>query len=409
MGLANPAVKSFISSRLSDNSDDEDDDPLNEGGDDTTPYDSLRTDGATAPDTGAPSGPGIPAAAPANKSLSDLQGTASLQDLQGQQSRLDAARAGEREANSVTNYGQALSNLARGGQAPVDNSALYSRIAAQNKEVPEQVASDIKRREDIVKAIQLANAKKSQFDATNKFNEERLSQGKEHNQILRERNDVIGNAQGNRLATTDIRAAASVMKGAGIDKETSKLNSARGAQSLIDDIRAGKLTDSKNISSQLTNLIKMIEMGSPGGVSDRHDSGVDTLYSRIQDAKTYLTGSPQSRIPDKFLDQIESEAHSLGDRSASNYKNLTDSAINGTDLSAVDPTADPGRVNALAKNRQETFLRQNGYDPKTGDPVGRKPHASTTFPRAVRNSQNGAVATVQNQQEADEAAKEGFQ
>lgn len=181
-------------------------------------------------------------------------------------------------------------------------------------------------------------------------------------------NKIAGNAQ-SRMDTSNIRAANAILNNPNIGKETTKLNAARSAQSLVDSIRSGELTDSKNIAKQLTNMIATIEMGTPGGQGDRQAMGVDTLYTRLKGMESYLSGNPTSSIPKDYLNQLESEVHALGDRAASNYKNLSESLLKGTDLSGGDPSVDPGKVHALAKQRRDEFLKSAGYDPETGMPI----------------------------------------
>lgn len=382
---------------------DDEDDSILGGAADDAPYDSLARDGVE-PDLERPPVQ-APTSAPAADPLADYDKQA--QEVQG-------IRADARENNLINNLGRAFSHLSQGGNKPTGNQDLYAQIDKQNAQVASDATHDLGQRAGVMKAIQMAQAKKAALDSQNARHDQDVARLEKKSgedlgvknraaSAYESRTKALAGNQKNRQDTANIRAAGGLFKDPNVSKETTKLNSAKSAQTLIDEIRAGHLTDSSNVKSQLTNLLTQIELGAPGGQGDRHNMGIDTLYGRLQDSLSFIEGHPNSTLPKAYLDQIETESHALGDRAASNYKSLTDAAMSGADLSMGDPDADSGQVNKLAKQRQTQFLKSAGYDPESGASTRK---ASGGFPRTVRNGTH--QATVNSQQEADEAAKEGF-
>jgi len=284
------------------------------------------------------------------------------------------------EGNLISNMGRSFANAARGANAPSDNSALFNSIDSQNASLVKQGTQDLDRRNKVMQAIMAQKAKaqaaaeaaRAKENATKATIDERENFRKSYDK----RTEAMANNAGSRLDNSAIRAANGLMSDTNIKRETNKLNMARSAGKLLEEIRDGKLVDSKNISKQLTNMIAVIEMGSPGGVSDREAMGVDTLYSRLKDTMGYVSGNPQRRIPEEYLSQLESEVNALGDRAAKNYHSMVEGKLGGSDLSMGNPDADPGRVHGLVKQSKTAFMKQNGYDPETGEPIGRKPHGA---------------------------------
>jgi hypothetical protein len=235
-------------------------------------------------------------------------------------------------------------------------------------------------RSEMVKKMIAANQVKSvdqgirQQAVSERMSADKARQGIDQDKLkaYNDRTKAMSGNAGSRIQSSNIRAANTILSDPNMKREQTKLNTSRSAQSLIDSINNGELTDSKNISKQLTNMISTIELGTPGGVGDRQAMGVDTLYSKLQGALGYLEGGPTSTIPKAYLDQLESEVHALGDRAAKNYKTMSDSILEGADLSAGQPDADVGQVYQLAKQRRDSMLKGSGYDPSTGDPIARK-------------------------------------
>lgn len=305
-------------------------------------------------------------------------------------------RTAKRGADQVSNFGRAFQQIAQGSNAPKDNG-ISAAMDTQNAGQLKSQEEDVDRRQKIVNAIEgrrsheaIAKSNYSLRDAIQKQNMD---------------------VKNKRLETVNIGSANRLMSNPNIGKETTKLNAARSVQSLVDSIRSGELKDSKNIRNQLTNMIATIELGTPGGVSDRHEMGIDTLYTKLKDAESLLLSSPQSTIPGDYLKQLETEGNALGDRAAKNFKGLTDSILSGADLSGGEPDADPGQIHQLVRQRAGKFLSTNGYDPNTGERVGGSRHvtqqAESTYPKQVRKG--GKVATVSSPQELQEASADGWQ
>lgn len=184
--------------------------------------------------------------------------------------------------------------------------------------------------------------------------------------------DRVANSYNRNVSNREITAASRLMGSPVLNKESNKLNAARGVQALIEGIKSGEVKDSKNISKQLTNMIATIEMGSPGGVADREAMGVDTLYGRLQGALGYVESNPRGVLPEAYIAQLENEANSLGDRAAKNFKATSDSIIAGADQSQISEDGTPGNVYTLAKQRQQELLKKTGYDPETAERVKRE-------------------------------------
>lgn len=165
----------------------------------------------------------------------------------------------------------------------------------------------------------------------------------------------------NRMRTQEINAAKSLMNDPNIRKEKTKLSAAGQGQALVEEIRSGKLKDSKNIAKQLTNMIATIEMGGPGAVSDREAMGVNTLYTKAKEALGWISSNPTSVIPEEYLSQLESEINALGSRALENYKGYTDSALQGADLTEI--SGDPGNIYRLGKQSQQKFLQESRFKP----------------------------------------------
>lgn len=376
------SVKGYIGNRMGYSGEEEPD----ELEDPTSPYVSIAREGAQvmddqADDTGeetssaAAAAPPVPAPAP-SPGAPMPQSAALMGQYDASANNLAGLQQASRGANQIVNMGTALSGLSRGASEPLPQNPVYGQLAAQNQQYEKQGESDLARRASVIKAVQQAEAKKYGVDVNAKAKEGMLG-------AYKDRTAAIQGAQTNRQGNADIRTANMLLKSGPIQKEETKLNASNSAQALVDDIRSGKLKDSANIGRQLTNMIATIEMGSPGGVGDRQAIGVDTLYTRLKKMESFISGNPQSAIPRQYLDQLESEVHALGDRSAKNYASLTDAAIAKGDLSLGDPNADAGRVSKLAQQGREKFLSSKGYDPKTGERIKAAPVADDQDQQAI--------------------------
>lgn len=200
----------------------------------------------------------------------------------------------------------------------------------------------------------------------------------------------LNDARAARQNGTDIRTASSLFKDPNIQRETLKINSASSARTLLDSIASNDLKASKNIRNQLTNLVNITEMGAPGALTDRQNAGINNLYTYAKDLSGWVTSHPNDTIPESYISQLGSEVNALGDRAAKNYKNLTDAAIAGTELtkdeqSADDPEAPASNISKYARARQKQFLNGNGYDHETGERIAvkKQPSPAKEAPKKV--------------------------
>jgi hypothetical protein len=311
--------------------------------------------------------------------------------------RREAALQFGKSTALTTGVGRALNALAAGtGYKPDDSE--YNQMDKQ----PDVATKDLDRSATVTKAIEDRKAKADALSSTLAQKQASLDAQTANNQTKNDaynrRTDTMGKLAGNRSDTATIRAANTVLNDKNAQNEVKKLQASRSAQSLIDGIRNGDITGSKNVSRQLTNMISTIEMGTPGGQGDRQAVGIDTLYGKLKGALGYVEGKPEGVIPKDYLDQTESETHALGDRAAANYKNLTDGALSGADLSAGNPDADTGKVYTLAKQRRDILMKSNGYDPDTGQPTTPRPKkggaAGGLIPEANAATQGPKVGTI---------------
>ncbi len=288
----------------------------------------------------------------------------------GDDGDLSSLRQAKVTSNLIGNIGNAASQAAMGPAKPQRNSGLYSDIGKQNSELLRSSENDVNRRNQIKRAIELRRSIEGEGEK-NRLSREQIAKDRLMNRQngMTENQKALEKARAQRTDNTNIRTAGSLFQNPTINREITKLNASRSAQSLIEAIKSGELKDSKNISKQLTNIIATIELGSPGGQGDREQMGVQSLYTDLQNAKAYLTSGTESSIPPQQLKQIETEVYALGDRAAKNYKALTDSSISGSDLSLGQEGQDQGKIYELARRRQHEFLTQNGYNPETGERI----------------------------------------
>jgi hypothetical protein len=271
-----------------------------------------------------------------------------MQEYETTQKDLEGYRRAKLQADAMGNLGQSFAQIARGVSEPNRDWDLYRNIERQNADMLKSKSQDIERRTGVIEAIERRKTR------------ERVAQ-----EYANARRDVASMNQftrqdqyGDRLLNQSIRTVDSLFKNPPINREVIKLNAARSVQALIEEIESGKLTDSKNIGKQLTNLIATIELGAPGGVADRQEMGINTLYTTAKGALTYLSGSPKSSIPRGYLNQLKTEGQALGQRALKNYEVLTNSSLAGTE----------GMVTELGRRRQQDFIKAN-QSPKEQAPA----------------------------------------
>jgi hypothetical protein len=263
------------------------------------------------------------------------------------------------QSDTNNNIAQSFAQMAQGANTPKENP-VFKNISDQNSQMLNTKTKDLDRTRMVMNAIENRKAKEALAQKSNDIRNASLDVRKQALQ-----NET--NAKQERLNGMNISRANSLLQNSNLSKETTKLNAARSVQSLVDAVKNGDIKDSKNIRNQLTNMIATIELGTPGGVSDRHEMGIDTLYSKLKDIQGRITSSPQSTIPREYLDQLESESHALGDRAAKNYIALKNGVLSGADLSGGNPDSDPGKIHQLIRQRTDKFLNETGYNPETGE------------------------------------------
>lgn len=335
----------------------------------------------------------------------DMSGDPFMRDYEESQKKLDAYRQAKMGSDAITNAGQAAMIMAQGTNAKEAGALanqLFTNMNRQGEGLLKSNDDDLDRRQKVLQAIEARKAREAGINATAAWRENAAQdRALQREQINQGRND--------RLDAANIRTANNLLHDPNINKETTKLNAARSFQTLMDGIKSGEITDSKNIRNQLTNMISMIELGGGGSLADRQGMGIDNLYTRAKDFESFLSSNPKSTIPPKYLTQLASEANALGDRAAQNYKALTDAKLAGADLSGGDAGADPGRVHRLVSQTRDKFLSGNGYDPTTGRRIEKKGMSvrdENTFPKTVRKGNQ--VADVANQKELEHANQEGW-
>lgn len=308
-----------------------------------------------------------------NPTASDTGGEAQIADDPNRAAAMQFAKS----TALTSGLGRALNTLSAGTGFKPDDSA-YDALDKQ----PQIAMKDLDRSALVRKAVEDRKLKQSIADQTAGIRKDDNARKDLQTKEYGRRTDVMGTVSGNKQDTATIRAANTILNDKNAQTEVKKLQSSRSAQSLVDAIRSGDLTDSKNVAKQLTNMIATIELGTPGGQGDRQAMGVDTLYGKMKGALGYVEGKPEGVIPAEYLDQLESEVHALGDRAAANYKNLTDATLSGADLSGGNQDADTGKVYTLAKQRRDSLMRSNGYDPENGQAVGRAKQSKSAAPKA---------------------------
>lgn len=334
----------------------------------------------------------------AEKDPNDISQDPLMLQYAEKQKDLDNFRAMQAAQNFNSNVGQAAAIAAQGANAPTPDTPLFKNMQEQSKEGLKSQEEDQLRRQQVVNAIEARKSRESIASSNLDLKKAILGQTNAFRQ-------GTADARNSRLDSLNIGRANALMSDANIKRETTKLDATRSAQSMLDAVRDGSLTDSKNIRNQLSNIITTIELGSPGGQGDRQAMGIDNLYTRAKDMMSFITSNPNKSIPPAYLDQLESETHALGDRAAMNYKALTDSKLATSDLSGGDPDVDPGQVHRLVSQGASKFLQSNGYDPQTGKST-RKPK-ETAFPKQIKLGDQ--IATVNSPEEYREAQSEGWQ
>lgn len=335
--------------------------------DDKTPYDSVA---ARPPliDPGLPKinvkdyiaqKQGMAPAPPA--SSSDYSSDPLMKQFEIEQTGIDDLRDKELNSSKALMYGRIGETAARGANDPVSDDSFYRDLYDQRKDAIKSKQGDLDRRQKVIGSIEARKGKEAVANATNEYRKMNLA--------MRQKGfDEAAKTKKTRLDSLNIGRVNALYQDQGINRETTKLNASRSAQSLLDKIKSGEIKGSKNIRNQLTTIMSTIEMGGPGAVSDREAMGVNNLYTKAKDALSFIDSHPNDSIPPEYLTQLEIESHALGDRAAKNYNALANSKLAGADLSGGDPELDPGQIHKLASQRRLKFLSENGYD-ADGNPM----------------------------------------
>lgn len=290
-----------------------------------------------------------------------------MKQYEAKEQDLQDYRQAQLEANRSLSLGQAVAQAAQGANTPTSSTDLFKNVQEGGKELLQSTEGDLDRRQKIVNAIEQRQSREAVTNNTNAYRNISL-------QMRQNQNDLTNKTRDDRLSSLNIGRTNALFSGGNLPKETTKLNTGRSIQTLVDGIRSGDITDTKTVRTQLTNMINLVESGTPGGVSDRQAMGVDNLFSMLKDLKNKMTydGPLSGTISAPYLSQLETEAHALGDRAAKNYAIGTQSILQGANLAGDNPEIDPGQIHKLVTQRAKAFLTQNGYDPTTGDPLNRK-------------------------------------
>jgi hypothetical protein len=295
--------------------------------------------------------------------LKKYAGEPEMDAYEDETTELEKARASRRAAGDAANIAAIANRMSMGANTPKGNDTLVKNLEKQGEDELKSKENELERRQKVAAAIEARKAREASAAEMKQYRDENLDLRR---QSLQSRNE--------RLSSMNISRANSLFNNPGINREITRLNASSNVSKLVHGIRTGEIKDSKNIRNQLTNMIATIDLGTPGGQGDRENMGINNLYSKLQDAKSWIESNPQSTISPAYLDQLEAEAQALGDRAAMNYSAMTRAAISGADLSGGNPEVDPGQVHQLANQRRSTYLKSIGYDDE-GNPLNRRQHS----------------------------------
>lgn len=137
-----------------------------------------------------------------------------------------------------------------------------------------------------------------------------------------------------------------------------RLEAGNRIMELVDEVKNGNITDSKNIRNTLTADLMILTL--PGGMrgtqTGLNKAAIDNAYTKLKDALSYISSNPESTIPAKYLDQIESEAgilaNTYGQNMNTRYKQLKSSKDKD--------------LNEMYDNKYNEVVQSAGLDPATG-------------------------------------------
>lgn len=98
--------------------------------------------------------PAIPSAVPPGAKIDPM-----MAQFNKDQADLDSYRQAKMGSDSINNFGQAFSQLARGASAPVDNSKFYQNLDKQGQQILASKETDSNRRRMVMDAIENRNSR----------------------------------------------------------------------------------------------------------------------------------------------------------------------------------------------------------------------------------------------------------
>ncbi len=127
----------------------------------------------------------------------DLQSDPFMQDYLKDQAATDEYRQAQRQSDFINNVGTSLSQLSRGGSAPVENP-VYKQIAQQNANSAEAVSKDRDVRRKVMDSIE-ARQSREQIAGENRLARQDIAKANRDSNSLRRQE--LGDARTDRLMT----------------------------------------------------------------------------------------------------------------------------------------------------------------------------------------------------------------
>lgn len=354
---------------------------------------ASQTPGTPPPDQPLSTFPGSGGPNPADPSYVGNQLANGLPPLDD----LNAQRAAIIGANAIGNYSLAGADIARGALTPLDGHTVGNAINNQNAQLLNDFQQSNNRRLSVM-----------QFIAAQQ-NAAALAQGRNQNALA-----IAGvraaapkgnpNAQSNfermmalRQQGLDSRNEQSANQFFSVQTApyVQSMDSSNRLRDVLNNVKSGNLISSANVAASMSNdMAQLLTNSKNTTVSDKDHAAINSLDGTYNQIVSYAKNKPTNTIPQAYLDQFEKELGILEQSNAVNYQNKVNELKSGT--------TNPSKQNVY----------QNRYNARTNPQPSPSPGLSSDnnsgFPRQVSKS-DGTTATVSNQQEADEAASEGFQ
>lgn len=234
-----------------------------------------------------------------------------LADYNQRQQQLDVTRQGQARANTISNIGQALSQVAQGANTPTPNTDLYKNIEAQNAVMSKGAEEDMDRRQRVFNMI-----------------EQRNSREQMHDDSLASRAQIASDAlEGRRaLASSNADTKSSDKQNKFYDNMVSKAESYRGSpagQQAEKDLYASDKAKSlanlygdpnKLSNAQVQLLASEVAKIASGGVPTQHElDGLTpgTLQGALSGFVSKLTNKPTPANAAAFIKAYQDYANVL--------------------------------------------------------------------------------------------------